>query len=158
MKPSTSSYDCVVIGAGPAGSTAAALIAESGHSTLLVERASMPRFHVGESLMPETYWTFQRLGILDRLRQSSFVRKVGVQFVGESGKQSQPFHFFDHDPRDCAQTWHVERAGFDQLLFETAREKGAECLDTTKVLDVQFQRRCPGDCPVAGCGRRAQSP
>ncbi|MFP6678229.1 MAG: tryptophan 7-halogenase, partial [Pirellulaceae bacterium] len=52
-------YDCVVIGAGPAGCTSAALIAEAGYSTLLVEREKVPRFHVGESLMPETYWVFQ---------------------------------------------------------------------------------------------------
>ncbi len=143
MQPQKSSYDCVVIGAGPAGSTAAALVAEAGFRTLLVERATMPRFHVGESLMPETYWTFERLGVLDALRQSSFVRKVGVQFVGQSGRQSQPFHFTSHDPRDCARTWHVERAEFDQLLFENARKKGAECLDDTKVLDVEFAETAP---------------
>ncbi len=131
-------YDCVVIGAGPAGSTAAALLAQAGHRTLLVERATMPRFHVGESLMPETFWTFQRLGVLDQLKASPFVRKVGVQFVGESGRQSQPFHFLSHDPRECSQTWHVERAAFDQLLFENAAAKGTECLQETKVVDIQL--------------------
>ena len=61
------SYDCVVIGAGPGGGAAAALVAEQGFSTLLLERDKMPRFHVGESLMPETYWIFERLGILHEL-------------------------------------------------------------------------------------------
>lgn len=145
MIPSQSSYDCVVIGAGPAGCTAAALVAQGGYRALLLERAAMPRFHVGESLMPETYWIFQRLGILDKLRASPFVRKVGVQFVGASGRQSQPFHFMTHDPRECSQTWHVERAGFDQMLFENAKEKGAECLDQTKVIGVDFSEDAPVD-------------
>ena len=69
------SFDCIVLGAGPAGSAAAALVAEAGLRTLLVERDSMPRFHVGESLMPETYWPLQRLGVLDRLKKSRHTKK-----------------------------------------------------------------------------------
>ncbi len=132
-------YEAVVIGAGPAGSTVAALLAEAGHRVLLVERAAMPRVHVGESLMPETYWIFKRLGILQQLKDSSFVRKVGVQFVGPSGKHSQPFHFLSHDSRECSQTWHVDRAQFDHLLFRNAAAKGAECLDQTRAVDVQTE-------------------
>ena len=133
-----SAYDCVVMGGGPAGSTTAALVAESGAKTLLVEREKFPRFHIGESLMPETYWTFKRLGVLDRMRSSSFVKKMSVQFVGRSGRQSQPFFFGEHDPRECSQTWQVERAKFDQMLFDNAAEKGAECHDETRVLEVVF--------------------
>ena len=136
-------YDCVVIGAGPAGCTAAALVAESGQETLLVEREKVPRFHVGESLMPETYWTLQRLGVLERMRRSGFVPKVGVQFVNQSGRESQPFLFNQHDPRECSTTWHVERDRFDQLLFENARDKGAKCLDETRVISVDLQPRSP---------------
>jgi len=102
-------YDCVVIGGGPAGSTAAAIVAQAGFATLLVEREKVPRLHVGESLMPETYWTLRRLGVLDQLKVSHFTKKFGVQFVGPSGEKSQPFYFDQHDPRECAQTWHVER-------------------------------------------------
>lgn len=131
-------YDCVVIGGGPGGSTAAAVVAESGFSTLLVEREPMPRFHVGESLMPETYWTLKRLGVLDRMKSSRFTPKMSVQFVSSSGKESQPFFFRDHDPRECAETWQVERADFDKMLFDNAAEKGAECRDRTRVLSVQF--------------------
>jgi len=129
-------YDCIVVGGGPAGSTVAALVAESGHSTLLVEREKMPRFHVGESLMPETYWVFERLGILDKMKNSDFVKKVSVQFVTNSGKESQPFFFKKHDPRECSQTWQVERADFDQMLFDHAAEKGAKCRDRTRVREV----------------------
>ncbi|MCA9262876.1 MAG: tryptophan 7-halogenase [Planctomycetales bacterium] len=138
MKTIRNSYDCVVLGGGPAGSTVAALVADQGFSTLLVEREAMPRFHVGESLMPETYWTFQRLGVLDKMRNSDFVKKYSAQFVAGSGKESQPFYFEQHDPRDCSQTWQVERAPFDHMLFENAAEKGADCHDQTRVRDVLF--------------------
>ena len=69
-------YDVVVVGGGPAGATAAAIIAEAGFETLLVEREKVPRFHVGESLMPETYWTLKRLGILPKMQASSFTAEV----------------------------------------------------------------------------------
>ena len=134
-----SSYDCIVIGGGPGGCTTAALTAEAGVSTLLLEREKVPRFHVGESLMPETYWVFERLGILDRMRNSDFVRKVSVQFVTHTGKESQPFFFKEHDPRECSVTWQVERAKFDEMLFENAREKGADAVDEARVLDVLFE-------------------
>ena len=137
-------YDCIVIGGGPAGSTAAALVAQAGPSVLLLEREAMPRFHVGESLMPESYWTLQRLGMLDAMRQSDFVPKQSVQFVNASGKLSAPFFFKEHDPRECSQTWQVERAKFDQMLFDNAAAKGADCVDGARVVEVLFdgQRAC----------------
>jgi len=129
-------YDCIVIGGGPAGSTAAALIAEAGHSTLLIERATMPRYHIGESLMPETYWIFERLGVLDRMKKSGYPKKVGVQFVNNTGKESSPFFFRSHDDRESSETWHVDRAEFDKMLFDNAAAKGATCCDNTRVLNV----------------------
>ncbi len=106
----------------------------------------MPRFHVGESLMPETYWTLQRLGVLDRMKNSHLVRKYSVRFVTANGKESAPFFIDKHDPRECSQTWQVERAEFDKMLFDNAAEKGAECFDQTRVLQVQFddQQRATG--------------
>ena len=129
-------FDCIVMGAGPAGSTAATLVAAAGHKTLLVERDKMPRQHVGESLMPESYWVFERLGLLDELKQSVFPRKVGVQFVSGSGKESQPFYFRSHDPRESSETWHVDRDRFDQMMFSNAARKGAVCRDATRVREV----------------------
>ena len=139
MPDLNSAYDCVVIGGGPAGSTAAALVAERGHSVLLVEREPMPREHVGESLMPESYWVFERLGVLERLDASCFPRKVGVQFVNNTGRESQPFFFRSHDPRPCSETWHVDRAEFDQMLFDNAAAKGADCHDATRVAEVLME-------------------
>ena len=129
-------YDCVVVGGGPAGSATAALVAEAGYQTLLLERESVPRFHVGESLMPESYWCFERLGVLERMKQSDYVQKVSVQFVSSSGKESSPFFFEEHDPGESSRTWQVERAEFDKMLFDNAAEKGAECVDQARVLRV----------------------
>jgi flavin-dependent dehydrogenase len=136
MDPKTSKYDCLVIGGGPAGATVATLVAEAGYRTLVVERDAQPRRKVGESLMPETYWTLQRLGMLDELRKSEFPRKVGVQFVSSSGAESQPFLFRTHDPRECSVTWHVERAKFDPLLLAGAVAKGAIVRRGVRVREV----------------------
>src|SRR6266850_2696528 len=120
-----SDYDAVVIGGGPAGCAAAAILGEMGHSVLVLEREKFPRYHVGESLLPFTYYPLQRLGLLDKMRQSAFVKKYSVQFVSVSGKASQPFYFFTRYNQDVAQTWQVLRSEFDQMVMEHAREKGA---------------------------------
>src|SRR5437667_11137782 len=88
--------DVVVIGGGPAGSTVSALIAQHGYHVQLYERERFPRFHIGESLIPETYWVLQRLGMLDKLRKSHFVKKYSVQFVSANGRQSAPFYVWDN--------------------------------------------------------------
>jgi flavin-dependent dehydrogenase len=149
-------YDAVVIGAGPAGCTAAALVAQAGFRVLLLERERMPRFHVGESLMPESFWTLQRLGVVERMSHSRFVRKHSVQFVSNSGKDSVPFYFQEHDPRESSVTWQVERADFDKMLFDRAAELGADCRDQTRVLEVLFRPDAAGQ-PQA-CGVRIQTP
>ncbi len=133
-----SSYDCVVIGAGPGGGAAASMVAAADHDTLLIEREAVPRFHVGESLMPETYWPLERLGLSDRVRQAGWQAKHSVQFVTGGGKESEPFFFRDHDDRPCNTTWQVERSEFDQMLFDRAAELGADCHDQTRLTDVHF--------------------
>jgi flavin-dependent dehydrogenase len=138
MKPTASDYDCIVVGGGPSGSTTAALVAEAGFRTLLVERDLAPRRKVGESLMPETYWAFERLGVLEAMKHGPFVEKVGVQFVSSSGRESSPFLFTRHDPRECSRTWHVERAKFDQLLLDNASSKGAKVHRGLRVVEVAF--------------------
>lgn len=132
-------YDVVVVGAGPAGGSAATIVAEAGCKTLLIEREAVPRYHIGESLMPEVYWPLGRLGMLERMKHSSYVVKSSVQFVTGNGKESDPFFFREHDDRECSSTWQVERSKFDQMLFERAAEVGAECLDRTRLLDVRFE-------------------
>src|SRR5512136_2679417 len=82
-------FDTVVIGGGPAGSTAAALLAEQGLRVLAIEREKFPRYHIGESLLPFTCYPLKRLGLLDKMRQSEFVKKYSVQFISPSGRASQ---------------------------------------------------------------------
>jgi flavin-dependent dehydrogenase len=130
------SYDVLVVGGGPGGAAAAAILARGGRSVALLERDPEPRFKVGESLMPQTYWTFERMGALERMKKSSFVPKHSVQFFGRSGKPSAPFYFRDEVDHESAQTWQVLRSDFDQLLLETAAEQGAECCRGVTVRDL----------------------
>ena len=139
--PVADAYDAVVIGGGPAGSAAAAVLAEADNSVLLLERQPAGRFHVGESLIPETYWSLKRLGLVDRLNETAFVKKYSVQFVGEAGRESAPFYFdLDDDGRpsgkEGAQTWQVERGPFDAMLLGRAEELGATVRTDAHVLDV----------------------
>src|SRR3954468_5853668 len=119
-------YDALIIGAGPAGCAAATVLAEKGRRVLVLEREKFPRYHIGESLLPFTFQPLQRLGLVDKMRQSAFVKKYSVQFVSPSGKASQPFYFFNRYDRDTvAQTWQVLRSEFDEMVLNNARDKGA---------------------------------
>ena len=133
------SPDVVVIGGGPAGATAATLVARQGHSVLLLEREHFPRYHIGESLIPETFWVLERLGMLDKLRGSRFVNKHSVQFVSDQGRLSEPFYFADHKPHESSRTWQVLRQDFDMMMLDNAREHGVEVREGVRVLEVLFE-------------------
>src|SRR6266566_3342627 len=131
------SQDVLIIGAGPAGSAASALLAEMGHRVLVLEREKFPRYHIGESLLPFTFHPLQRLGLIDKMRQSAFVKKYSVQFVAPSGKASQPFYFYTRYDRDTvAQTWQVLRSEFDVMLLNNAQAKGATVREKTAVKEL----------------------
>ncbi len=142
--------DVLVIGGGPAGATVSTLIAQKGYKVQLFEREKFPRFHIGESLIPETYWVLERLNMLSKLRKSPFVKKYSVQFVGSSGRLSEPFYFDDHKPHEASQTWQVLRSEFDQMMLENAREHGVEAFEETRVLDVLFEGEKAVGLRVAG--------
>src|SRR5215510_3301757 len=134
-----SNPDVVVIGGGPAGSTVSTLLAQQGVRVQLFEREHFPRFHIGESLIPETYWVLKRLNMLPKMHASHFVKKYSVQFVNASGKLSAPFYFWDNKQHECSQTWQVARSEFDQMMLDNAREHGVVVYEGVRVLDVLFE-------------------
>jgi flavin-dependent dehydrogenase len=123
------SYDAIVIGGGPAGSTAAAILAAKGRRVVLLEKEKFPRYHIGESLLPYGYFTLERIGVLDRMKASHFTRKYSVQFVGASGRASVPFYFSQQLEHEAHATWQVLRSEFDQIMLDNARQKGAEVIE-----------------------------
>jgi flavin-dependent dehydrogenase len=131
--------EVLVVGGGPSGSTAATLVAHGGRDVLLVDRETFPRFRIGESLMPATWWTFERLGFIERLKASAFPRKHSVQFFTNDGRSSRPFYFSEVDPGESAVTWQVDRATFDRMLLDHARAAGVEVRERTNVRDVLFE-------------------
>jgi flavin-dependent dehydrogenase len=132
----TNSPDVIVIGGGPAGATAAALLAMKGRRVVLFEKEKFPRYHIGESLMPYCWFTLERLGVLDEMDRIAYTKKYSVQFVTQDGRQSQPFYFFQHYDHPSSTTWQVERADFDLMLLQNARNKGAEVHEETTVQRV----------------------
>jgi flavin-dependent dehydrogenase len=106
---------------------------------ILFEKEVFPRHHIGESLMTDTYWTFRRMGLLEKLKESPFVRKYSVQFANAAGKESRPFYFFEAQHHESAVTWQVTRAKFDELLLNHAAEQGAVVHQGVLVKQVLFE-------------------
>ncbi len=130
--------EVIVVGGGPAGTTAATIAAQQGRCVMLFERDRFPRFHVGESLIPETFWTLKRLGMVERLSGSQFVEKHSVQFVNEKGFLSAPFYFVDHRDDESSQTWQVRRDEFDEMMLRNAESHGVKVHEGMRVLEVLF--------------------
>src|SRR5437660_8614375 len=135
----TANPDVIVIGGGPGGSTAATLLAKAGLTVELFEREHFPRFHIGESLIPQTYWVLKRTGMLDKMKRSHFVKKYSVQFINQRGKLSEPFYFIEHKAHESSQTWQVLRSEFDHMLLQNAREHGVEVEEGVHVLGVLWE-------------------
>ncbi|MEM1319724.1 MAG: NAD(P)/FAD-dependent oxidoreductase [Bacteroidota bacterium] len=130
-------YDVVVIGGGPAGSSVASVLAKAGHQVLVLEKQKFPREHVGESLLPFCYQIFEELGVLEEMK-TRFLRKPGVTFSNTDGSHFSNwcFHHVIDDPSQLS--FHVHRATFDDLLLKNSRRHGAEVMEETKVLKVDF--------------------
>ncbi len=138
METRSSHYDVIVMGGGPAGSSVASILAREGRKVVVIEKEEFPRHHIGESLMTDTYWTFQRMGFLEKMKESPFVVKYSVQFANSRGKESRPFYFFEANHHESSVTWQVTRAVFDKMLIDHAEEQGATVHQKTLVKQVLF--------------------
>jgi flavin-dependent dehydrogenase len=134
----------------------ATLVAAGGRRVILLERQLETGFKIGESLMPETFRAFSRLGLLDRLHASSFPRKYSVQFFSKSGRPSSPFYFQETDPGEGSITWQVLRQDFDRMLLDNARDHGVEVIQGGVVREVLFDgsRAVGVSADLPGGGRR----
>jgi flavin-dependent dehydrogenase len=131
-------YDVIVIGGGPAGSSVASILSREGRKVVLFEKERFPRHHIGESLMTDTYLTFQRMGLLEKMKDSPFVRKYSVQFANPAGKESRPFYFFEANHHESSVTWQITRSEFDLMLINHAAEQGAAVHQETSIKRVIF--------------------
>src|SRR5215467_12585449 len=135
---SSSTYDVAIIGGGPAGSTAAALLARAGRRVVLFEREKFPRFHIGESLLPYSMKAFSRLGLHEKFLRAGFIKKYGGEIMGACSDSGTKFYFKDGYRSQTDHSYQVTRGDFDKVLLDHARESGAEVREQTAVDGVEF--------------------
>jgi geranylgeranyl reductase family protein len=131
-------YDVAIIGGGPAGSTAAALLARAGRRVIVFEREKFPRFHIGESLLPFSMKAFTRLGLHEKFTRAGFMKKFGGEMFGSCSEKGNKFYFKDAYRSQTDHSYQVTRADFDKVLLDHAAESGAEVHEETAVARVTF--------------------
>jgi flavin-dependent dehydrogenase len=130
-------FDVAIIGGGPAGSTAATLLARAGRRVVVIEREIFPRFHIGESLLPYSMPTFERLGLRE-VMDRTFLHKHGAELETTCGSRHIRFYFKNGFRLAHTQSYQVERATFDKLLLDHARKSGATVHEAAAVEGVSF--------------------
>ena len=130
-------YDVAIIGGGPAGSTAATLLARAGRRVIVLEREKFPRFHIGESLLPFSTQAFDRLGVREKLDRT-FLPKFGGEIVAACGTKGVKFYFKDGFRSRRDRAYQVTRSEFDKLLLDHSRDNGAEVREETAVTNITF--------------------
>ena len=136
---STNNCDVLVVGGGPAGSTAAALLAESGLDVVLLEKDRHPRFHIGESLLPFNLPLFERLGVADKVERMG-MPKWGVDFVSPIHAKTATFEFADAWNKGLPYSFQVRRSEFDHILLKNAAAKGATIVEGCRVLHLDLDQ------------------
>lgn len=132
MTPQHTDYDVVIVGAGPAGATAAKVLADRGHAVLVVERSRFPRFHIGESLLPYMNPLLDRLGLTEPVANAGFPVKRGAEFT-TTGGDSTRVDFTTQGGDRAVYTYQVERADFDDVLVKQAVRAGATLWQETRI-------------------------
>lgn len=133
-------FDVAIIGGGPAGSTAATLLARKGRRVVVFEREKFPRFHIGESLLPFSVTAFDRMGVMPKIEAAGYMKKFGAEIVTNDGARDTRFYFKDGFRSQRESAFQVLRSDFDKLLLDHAAESGAEVREETAVDDVEFLR------------------
>ena len=134
----SSRYDVAIIGGGPAGSTAAALLAQAGRHVIVFEREKFPRFHIGESLLPFSMKAFTRLGLHEKFSRAGFIKKYGGEIIGACSENGTKFYFKDGYRSQTDHAYQVTRGDFDKVLLDHARESGAHVHEQTAVDGIDF--------------------
>src|SRR5215469_5740020 len=135
---SSNMCDVAIIGGGPAGSTAAALLARAGRRVAVFERETFPRFHIGESLLPFSMKAFTRLGLHEKFLRAGFMKKYGGEIIGACSDTGTKFYFKDGYRSQTDHAYQVTRGDFDKVLLDHAAESGAEVHEQTSVEGVEF--------------------
>ncbi len=133
-------YDVAIIGGGPAGSTAAALLARAGRRVIVFDRDKFPRFHIGESLLPFSMKAFSRLELHEKFLRAGFLKKFGGEIFGACSERGTKFYFKDGFRSQTDHAYQVTRADFDKVLLDHAAECGAEVHEETSVDRVDFSK------------------
>jgi flavin-dependent dehydrogenase len=133
------SYDVIVIGGGPGGSTVATCLARAGRSVLVLEREKFPRFHVGESLLPFSLPIFERIGVAEKVRKAGYQVKHGAFFWNEANGSIRPVDFATGIDDRHPSAYQVKRAHFDDLLLRHSEASGAQVREETTVDRVLFE-------------------